>query len=99
MTGGSCQCALVVFHKNVSNPIQNVENVIKRTLLHALRSVLKASPGRGKLSPKVTDEGVPIAAVCLHPHPALRATFPRLGEGFYSGKLSAKSKNVYNKSC
>ena len=41
--------------------------MIKRTLLHALRSVLKASPGRGK--------------------------------GFYSGKLSAKSKNVYNKSC
>ena len=59
----------------------------------------EGSPGRGKLSPKVTDEGVPIAAVCLHPHPALRATFPRLGEGFYSGKLSAKSKNVYNKSC
>jgi len=25
--------------------------------------------------------------------------FPRLGEAFYSGKLSAKSKNVYNKSC
>jgi hypothetical protein len=21
-------------------------------------------------------------AACLHPHPALRATFPRLGEGF-----------------
>ena len=70
--------------------------MIKRTLLHALRFVLKASPGRGKLSPQVTDEG---AAACLHPHPALRATFPRLGEGFYSGKLSAKSKNVYNKNC
>ena len=25
--------------------------------------------------------------------------FPRTGEAFYSGKLSAKSKNVYNKSC
>ena len=24
---------------------------------------------------------------------------PRTGEGFYSGKLSAKSKNIYNKSC
>ena len=47
----------------------------------------------------VRGEGVPIAAVCLHPHPALRATFPRLGEDFYSGKLSAKSKNVYNKNC
>ena len=29
------------------------------------------------------------AASCLHPHPALRATFPRPGEGFCcSGKLS-----------
>ena len=31
----------------------------------------------------------------LHPHPALRATFPRLGEGFHSGKPSAKSKSFY----
>lgn len=54
----------------------------KKTLLHALRFALKASPGRGKLSPKVTDEGVPIAAVCLHPNPALCATFPRLGGRF-----------------
>ena len=76
-----------------------MESVMKRTLLHALRSVLKASPGRGKLSPKGTDEGVPIAAVCLHPHPALRATFPRLGEGFCSGEDSAKNKSVYKRIC
>ena len=41
-----------------------------------------ASPGRGRLSPQVTDEG----AVRLNtPHPALRATFPPRGEGFLSG--------------
>ena len=34
MTGRPCQCALAVFHKNVANPSQNVENVIKRTLQH-----------------------------------------------------------------
>jgi hypothetical protein len=44
----------------------------------------------------VTDEGAPIAAACLHPHPALRATFPRLGEGFRSGKPSAKNKSIRN---
>ena len=98
MSGRPCQCALAVFHKNVSNPSRNVESVIKRTLLHTLRFVLKASPGRGKLSPKVTDEGVPIAAVCLHPHPALRATFPRLGEGSCPDEGSAKNKSVYKKS-
>ena len=30
MTGQPCQCALAVFHKNVSNPTQNVEDVIKK---------------------------------------------------------------------
>ena len=30
MTGRPCQCALAVFHKNVSNPTQNVESVIKK---------------------------------------------------------------------
>ena len=34
MTRRPCQCALAVFHKNVSNPTQNVEGVIKRTLQH-----------------------------------------------------------------
>ena len=34
MTRQPCQCALAVFHKNVSNPTQNVEGVIKRTLQH-----------------------------------------------------------------
>ena len=34
MTRRSCQCDLAVFHKNVSNPTQNVEGVIKRTLQH-----------------------------------------------------------------
>ena len=43
---------------------------------------LKASPGRGKLSPQVTDEG---AAAGITPHPALRATFPPRGEGFSGG--------------
>ena len=28
---------------------------------------MKASPGRGKLSPQVTDEGAPFAAACLYP--------------------------------
>ena len=40
---------------------------------------LKASPGRGKLSPQVTDEG---AVAGITPHPALCATFPPRGEGF-----------------
>ena len=45
----------------------------------------------------MTDEGVPLAAACLHPHPALRATFPRLGEGFSGGgKVSAKNKSICN---
>ena len=30
MTRRPCQCALAVFHKNVSNPTQNVEGVIKK---------------------------------------------------------------------
>ena len=30
MTGRPCQCALAVFHKNVSNPTQNVEDAIKK---------------------------------------------------------------------
>ena len=30
MTGRPCQCALATFHKNVSNPTQNVGNVIKK---------------------------------------------------------------------
>ena len=30
MTGRPCQCALAVFHKNVSNQTQNVEGVIKK---------------------------------------------------------------------
>ena len=30
MTGRPCQCTLAVFHKNVSNPTQNVEGVIKK---------------------------------------------------------------------
>ena len=30
MTGRPCQCALAVFHKNVSNSTQNVEGVIKK---------------------------------------------------------------------
>ena len=38
-------------------------------------------------------------AACLHPHPALRATFPRLGEGFCSGEDSAKNKSVYKRIC
>ena len=28
---------------------------------------MKASPGRGKLSPQVTDEGAPFTAACLYP--------------------------------
>ena len=47
---------------------------------------MKASPGRGKLSPKVTDEGAGQQQFTLNtPHPALRATFPPRGEGFSSG--------------
>ncbi len=47
---------------------------------------LKASPGRGKLSPQVTDEGAgKLLLVGITPHPALRATFPPRGEGFYFG--------------
>jgi hypothetical protein len=42
----------------------------------------------------VTDEGAPLAAACLHPHPALRATFPRLGEGFCSGKRLLFAKHA-----
>ena len=30
MTGRPCQCALAVFHKNVSNPSQNMEDAIKK---------------------------------------------------------------------
>ena len=52
---------------------------------------MKASPGRGKLSPQVTDEGAGQQHFILNtPHPALRATrspllslrdiFPRPGE-------------------
>ena len=45
---------------------------------------MKASPGRGKLSPKVTDEGAGKQLLAgITPHPALRATFPPRGEGFY----------------
>ena len=37
---------------------------------------MKASPGRGKLSPQVTDEGAGQQYFTLNtPHPALRATF------------------------
>ena len=44
---------------------------------------MKASPGRGKLSPQVTDEGAGQQQFTLNtPHPALRATFPPRGEGF-----------------
>jgi len=49
---------------------------------------MTASPGRGKLSPQVTDEG---AATGITPHPALRATFPPRGEGFSS---RVKSQNL-----
>ena len=41
---------------------------------------IKASPGRGKLSPQVTDEGAGQQHFALNtPHPALRATFPPQG--------------------
>ena len=47
---------------------------------------LKASPGRGKLSPQVTDEGAGQLHFTLNtPHPALRAIFPPRGEGFCLG--------------
>ena len=37
---------------------------------------MKASPGRGKLSPQVTDEGAGQQHFVLNtPHPALRATY------------------------
>ena len=37
---------------------------------------MKASPGRGKLSPQVTDEGAGQQHFALNtPHPALRATY------------------------
>ena len=37
---------------------------------------MKASPGRGKLSPQVTDEGAGQQYFALNtPHPALRATY------------------------
>jgi len=37
----------------------------------------------------VTDEGVGKQNLTVNtPHPALRATFPPRGEGFYSGKVS-----------
>ena len=40
---------------------------------------LKASPGRGKLSPQVTDEGAPFAATCRYPSSgATRHLFPLL---------------------
>ena len=39
---------------------------------------ITASPGRGKLSPQVTDEGAGSRHFALNtPHPALRATFPQ----------------------
>jgi hypothetical protein len=48
----------------------------------------KASPGRGKLSPQVTDEGAGKQQSALNtPHPALRATFPPRGEGFCIGSI------------
>ncbi len=46
-----------------------------------------ASPGRGKLSPQVTDEG---AAAGITPHPALCATFPPRGEGFSGERISTR---------
>ena len=50
---------------------------------------MKASPGRGKLSPQVTDEGAGQQHFTLNtPHPALRATFPPRGEGFSSGEAA-----------
>ena len=47
----------------------------------------------GELAPQVTERvrlrSETAAAAALHPHPALRATFPRLGEGFRGdGKVS-----------
>ena len=44
----------------------------------------KASPGRGKLSPQVTDEGAGKQQSALN---ALRATFPPRGEGFCIGSI------------
>ena len=58
---------------------------------------LKASPGRGKLSPQVTDEGAPFAATCRYPSSgatrhlfpllSLRDIFPRRG-----GNLSPRGE-------
>ena len=45
----------------------------------------------GELPPQAA-EGAALAASYLHPHPALRATFPRLGEGFCSGELCGFAK-------
>ena len=50
---------------------------------------LKASPGRGKLSPKVTDEGAGQQHFALNtPHPALRATSPQGVKAFALGQAS-----------
>ena len=50
---------------------------------------MKASPGRGKLSPQVTDEGAGQQHFALNtPHPALRATFPPRGEGGALGQAA-----------
>ena len=50
---------------------------------------LKASPGRGKLSPQVTDEGAGQQHFALNtPHPALRATFPQGVKAFALGQAS-----------
>ena len=53
---------------------------------------MKASPGRGKLSPQVTDEGAGQQHFALNtPHPALRATFPpRGGEKAFAPDQAAK---------
>ena len=61
---------------------------------------LKASPGRGKLSPQVTDEGAPFAATCRYPSSgatrhlfpllSLRDIFPQRG-----GNLSPRSEGFF----
>ena len=61
--------------------------------LPPLRGKMSCSDKRGNLSPQVTERSSPLpenaAAAVPHPHPALRATFPRLGEGFSGdGKVS-----------
>ena len=50
---------------------------------------MKASPGRGKLSPQVTDEGAGQQHFALNtPHPALRATFPQGVKALALGQAS-----------